>query len=98
MANNDYVYDSQKVNQALGILEGVSAGLRADGTKLKTELDTMLNTWDSSYKAEFISSNNMQLDQQLENLGKSVTAYAAEVSSIASQLCKIEERARQVLG
>lgn len=97
MANSNYTFDSQKVNQALNILAGVSSSLSKDGTKLKTEIDTMLSTWDSSYKAEFISNNNMQLDQQLENLAKSVTAYAEEVSSIAAELCKIEEKAQQAL-
>ncbi len=97
MANTNYSYDSQQVSKALTTLNDVSDALKKNGAKLKSELDTMLSTWDSKYKSDFISSNNMQLSEQIQSLAEAVKAYATAVETLSGQLSKKENDAMKVL-
>ncbi len=97
MANTNYSYNSQQVSKALSTLNDVSDALKKNGAKLKSELDTMLSNWDSKYKSDFISSNNMQLSEQIQSLAEAVKAYATAVETLSGQLGKKENEAMKVL-
>ncbi len=96
--DNSFVYNPQLVQQALNTLQSVPSELEKDALQYQTAKDTMLATWDSSYKQEFLKANPVDLETDLKLLSQKISQFMEAVTSSANALSKLDEEAAAAIA